>query len=142
MSLIMLALIGLLVIMMVRNGRKRREQAAAMQQGLVAGAEVMLQTGIYGTFVKFDEVDENRAVIQTGDTTMVVHRNAIGQIITPVEVETVDEEESSLAPDDDPAFGESLASPEATIEETTDFPATPDVPEFPEAPESPKSDEK
>ncbi|WP_217132048.1 preprotein translocase subunit YajC [Leucobacter chinensis] len=138
----MLALIGLLVIMMVRNGRKRREQAAAMQQGLVAGAEVMLQTGIYGTFVKFDEVDENRAVIQTGDTTMVVHRNAIGQIITPVEVEAVDEEASSLAPDDDPAFGESLGSTEATTEETTDLPATSEAPEFPEAPESPKSDEK
>lgn len=124
MTLIMLALIGLLIIMMVRNGRKRREQMNQMQQGLVPGAEVMLQTGIYGTFVKFDDVDENRAFIQTGDSTILVHRNAIGQIVTPVAVEE-EPTETSLAPDDDPAFGEST---------------NPD--DFPDAPENPSTDTK
>ena len=124
MTLIMLALIGLLIIMMVRNGRKRREQVSQMQQGLVPGAEIMLQTGIYGTFVRFDDEDENRAYIQTGDSTILVHRNAIGQIVTPVAV--ADEPiEPTLAPDDDPAFGEST---------------NPD--DRPESPDNPSSDNK
>lgn len=130
MNLIMIALIGLLVIMMVRNGRKRREQAATMQQGLVPGAEVMLQTGIYGTLVRFDEEDENRAVLMSGDSTIVVHRNAIAQIVTPIEVEPEAAEEATLAPDDDPAFGESLNTTEDT--ET----------QLPEANETPNSDDK
>lgn len=119
MTLIMLGLIALLIIMMVRNGKKRREQVAEMQRGLVPGAEVMLQTGIYGTFVRFDEDDENRAYIQSGDSTILVHRNAIGQIVNPVAADETPEDQS-LAPDDDPSFGENNTP--------DDFPETPDAP--------------
>lgn len=130
MSLVMIGLIGLLIIMMVRNGRKRREQAASMQRGLVPGAEVMLQTGIFATFLRFDDEDENRAVIMSGESTLVVHRNAIGQIVNPIEVEE-EAEEASLAPDDDPAFGEPATNADDV---TTD--------DFPDAPEAPRSDDK
>lgn len=107
MSLIMLGLIGLLIIFMVRNGRKRREQMSQLQQGLVPGAQVMLQSGIFGEFLKADEDDENRIHILSGDSTFVVHRNAIANLVPTPEVEQT-EPNASLAPDDDPEFGERL----------------------------------
>lgn len=104
MSLVMLGLIALLIVFMIRNGRKRREQMAQMQAGIVPGAEVMLQSGIFGVIDSVDEDDDNRVTISTGTTTMVVHRNAIGTIIQAVEPveDPIDEQ---VAPDDDPDFG-------------------------------------
>lgn len=129
MSLIMLGLIGLLIIFMVRNGRKRRAQMSSLQQGMVPGAEVMLQSGIFGIFVEEDEEDPNRITIQSGDSMLVVHRNAIGNVVTAVD-EPEEEIGEQLAPDDDPSFGEHL-----------DLPDTDESTDLPDAPQPPKSDE-
>lgn len=102
-SVIMLGLIGLLIIFMVRNGRKRREMLSKLQEGIRPGAQVMMQAGIYGTIESIDEDDDNRILIRSGDSTLLVHRNAIGNIVEPVEAP--EEVEEMLAPDDDPNFG-------------------------------------
>ncbi|HUH52983.1 MAG TPA: preprotein translocase subunit YajC [Microbacteriaceae bacterium] len=102
-SLVMLAMIGLLIIFMVRNGRKRREMMAKLQDGIKPGAEVMMQSGIYGTVESVDEEDANRVLLRSGDSTLLVHRSAIGNIVAPIEVEEV-EDRNDLAPDDDPNF--------------------------------------
>lgn len=104
MSLVMLGLIGLLIIFMVRNGRKRREQMAQMHAGIVPGAEVMLQSGIFGVVDHIDEDDDNRVTIVSGTSSMVVHRNAIGSIVQAVDA-AEEPEEDQVAPDDDPEFG-------------------------------------
>lgn len=137
MSLIMLALIGLLIIFMVRNGRKRKEQIAQMQQGMVPGAEVMLQSGIFGVYVDSVEGDDNKVILQSGDSQLVVHRQAIANIVTPVEDVTMNEE--SLAPDDDPTFGERLENTLDDADPTKDFPEAPEFPETPDAPDAPKN---
>ncbi len=98
----MLGLIALLIFFMFRNGRKRQQAMQELQAGLRPGAEVMLQSGIFGTVDSVDE-ENNRVSVTSGTSSIVVHRNAVSQIITPVEAPEVDDE---LAPDDDPAFGE------------------------------------
>lgn len=123
-SLIMIALIGVLVIFMFRNGKKRQQQMRELQDGVRPGAEVMLQSGIFGTVESIDDED-NRVTIVSGGSTLVVHRNAIGQIVQPIEVEP----EAEIAPDDDPAFGERIAdasAAEAGDEHSNDSDSTSD----------------
>ncbi|MGO1538214.1 MAG: preprotein translocase subunit YajC [Leucobacter sp.] len=112
-SLVMIALIGVLIIFMFRNGKKRQQAMQQLQSGLRPGADIMLQSGIYGTVESVDE-EENRVTILSGTSSLVVHRSAVSQIINPVEA--TEEESTALAPDDDPAFGESIAerNPEVT----------------------------
>lgn len=88
---------------MVRNGKKRREMMATLQDNIQPGAEVMLQSGIFGTIESVDEEDLTKVVIRSGSTSFVVHRSAIGNVITPVETEET-EPEKQIAPDDDPNF--------------------------------------
>lgn len=102
-SLIMLAVLALLIIFMFRNGRKRQQAMQELQNGMQPGAEVMLQSGIFGTVLAVDSED-NRVTLKTGDSIIEVHRNAIGNIITPVDA-PAESEEPQLAPDDDPEFG-------------------------------------
>lgn len=119
MTLIMFALIGVLIIFMFRNGRKRRAQMEELQTKMVPGAEVMLQSGIYATIDSIDE-EANRATVTSGSSTFVVHRNAIGQVVTPVEDVSVNDD-LDVAPDDDPAFGERLNNTAADgADENTD----------------------
>ncbi len=117
MSYIMFGLIAVLIFFMFRNGKKRQAAMQQLQSNLRPGAEVMMQSGIFGTIEEVDE-EENRITVRSGTSTFVVHRNAIGQIVTPVESEEA--EPAGLAPDDDPEFGERVAdsAPEAAAEET------------------------
>lgn len=108
-SILMFGLIAVLIFFMFRNGKKRQQAMQELQNGLRPGAEVMLQSGIFGTIESIDE-EENRAVVRSGTSTLVVHRNAISQVVTPVESTDADEPiAGSFAPDDDPEFGERLA---------------------------------
>nr|WP_167150277.1 preprotein translocase subunit YajC [Lysinibacter cavernae] len=100
----MIAVLGLLVIFMFRNGRKRQAAMAELQNNVVPGAEVMLQGGIYGHIKSIDD-EENRVRVETSPgVILTVHRNAIMNVVTPVAAEATENE--SLAPDDDPEFGE------------------------------------
>ena len=117
-SLVMFGLIAVLIFFMFRNGKKRQAAQREMQDNVRPGAEVMLQSGIFATIEAIDE-EENRITVRSGDSSFVVHRNAIGQIVTPSDVPV---ETSSLAPDDDPEFGERVndatKDAESAVEET------------------------
>ncbi len=115
-SILMFGLIAVLIFFMFRNGKKRQAAMQALQNGLRPGAEVMLQSGIFGTVVSIDDED-NRLTVQSGTSTIVVHRNAVSQIITPVDAPDDDVVGSELAPDDDPAFGERIAEERAAADE-------------------------
>lgn len=117
MTLIMFGLIAVLIIFMIRNGKKRRQAAEEMQNNLRPGAEVMLQSGIFATVEEVDEAD-NRVTVRSGTSTLVVHRNAVGQIVTPVAVE--EDVDVALAPDDDPEFGERIGEPGTRGSEETE----------------------
>lgn len=112
MTLIMLGLVAVLIFFMFRNSKKRQSQMAEMQNNMQPGAEVMLQSGIFGTIIAVDD-EENRVTVMSGTSTIVVHRNAIGQIVTPVDAPVEESEAATLAPDDDPTFGERFTAAEA-----------------------------
>lgn len=111
MTLIMLGLVAVLIFFMFRNSKKRQAQQAEMQNKMQPGAEVMLQSGIYGTIASIDEED-NRVTVISGTSTLVVHRNAIGQVISGADAPAEEAENPTLAPDDDPAFGERVEAAE------------------------------
>ncbi len=111
-TLVMFALIALLIFFMFRNGKKRQAAQLELQNNLRPGAEVMLQSGIFGTIDAVDE-EENKVTLHSGTSTFVVHRNAVAQVVAPVDA-VVEEEGSALAPDDDPAFGERFGAADAT----------------------------
>lgn len=119
MTLIMFGLVAVLIFFMFRNSRKRQAQQQEMQNNMQPGAEVMLQSGIYGTIDSIDE-ESNRATIITGTSTIVVHRNAISQIVTPIDAPVESDEPASLAPDDDPEFGERLNASEPVVDTAAD----------------------
>lgn len=121
-TLLMFGLIAVLIFFMFRNGKKRQAAQQELQNSLRPGAEVMLQSGIFGTIEEIDE-EENRATIRSGNSTIVVHRSAIGQVVKPVDAPE-SEEPASLAPDDDPAFGERIAQDQSAEQvESTDLDA-------------------
>lgn len=121
MMILMFALLAVLIFFMFRNSKKRQAAAQELQNNLRPGAEVMLNSGIFGTLEELEDGAE-RAIIRSGTTTLEVHRQAISKVVTPVDAP---EEASEVAPDDDPEFGERVGSePEATNSETeTDTPA-------------------
>lgn len=107
-TIMMFALIAILIFFMFRNGKKRQAAMQELQNGLRPGAEVMLQSGIFGTIESIDEAD-NRVTLRSGTTTLEVHRNAISQIVAPTEAPADAAAATGLAPDDDPEFGERIA---------------------------------
>lgn len=78
-----------------------------LQTGAVPGADVMLTSGVYATIESIDEADENRVTVSSGTSTLVIHRSAIANILTPVEEDNF-EQQNTLAPDDDPNFDGSI----------------------------------
>jgi len=103
--IVMLALIGVMIFFMFRNGKKRQQAMQELQNNMRPGVEVMLQSGIYGTLEDVDD-ENNRVTLRSGTSTFVVHKNAVAQVLTANE--EVDEP-ADLAPDDDPEFGERIA---------------------------------
>lgn len=107
-TIVMFALIALLIFFMFRNGKKRQAAQQELQSSVRPGAEVMLQSGIFGTIDSIDE-ENNKVTLRSGSSTLVVHRNAVTQVVTPSDA-PVEDAAPELAPDDDPAFGERLGA--------------------------------
>lgn len=81
----MLVVLAVLVVFMMRNGSKRKKEAAELQKKIVPGAHVMTNFGLYGDIVSIDE-EENKVVIETSPQhTITIHRQAIGRVIDPSE---------------------------------------------------------
>lgn len=92
-SLILLVLAGALLIFMMVNSRKRmkkmKEEQEAKQSQTVPGAEVLLQSGIYGTIVSYDpeNLDEPAEVEIAPGVVIKAHSQAILRIVEPIEQE-------------------------------------------------------
>ncbi|UOR03222.1 preprotein translocase subunit YajC [Leucobacter allii] len=144
-TLVMFGLIAVLIFFMFRNGKKRQQAMQELQNGLRPGAEVMLQSGIFGTVESVDDED-NKVTVRSGSSTLVVHRNAVSQITAPVEASESDDTAPQLAPDDDPAFGERIsgtadAAPERSGADAETPAAEPDAsPEAPKDADGPSDD--
>ena len=126
-TLVMLAVLALLVFFMFRNGRKRQKDTAALQEKMVAGADVMTNFGLYGTIVSIDE-EENKTALEIAPGTVVqIHRQAIARVIEPVVVaddvvldDTVDETAGSPLIVGEPEFGQRAAERTDETDPNTD----------------------
>ncbi|MBP1325110.1 preprotein translocase subunit YajC [Leucobacter exalbidus] len=147
-TLMMFALIAVMIFFMFRNSKKRKAAMEEMQTNMRPGAEVMLQSGIFATLEEIDE-ETNRATVRSGNSTLIVHRNAISQVVTPLADSADASQSSDIAPDDDPAFGERLASGESaaqadaaaaeTTEAAAEEPTSADSTENPGEEQTPKA---
>lgn len=81
-----LALAGVLVFFTFRSSRRRQQQAAQLQDTILPGAEVMTGSGIFGTVVEIDPIDDVKVRIETSPgTVLTVHRQAIAKVVTAEE---------------------------------------------------------
>ena len=102
-TVFMLVALAVLVVFMMRNGNKRKKEAAELQAKAVPGAHVMTTFGVYGDIVSIDE-ENNKVVIQTSPKhTLTIHRQAIGRVIdlseavTPSAGESIGADVTNLA---------------------------------------------
>lgn len=124
MDILLLVGLGALLIFFMFNSRKK--QQARMRQisdNLVPGVEVMTTFGVYGTVVAVD-TEKMEVTLESGPGTVLrVHRQAIGQIQTPVEAAPAD-----------PALGEDTAAREdagPVVDTAPDAPAGADAADAP-----------
>ena len=71
-------LIGGMVVFMVFSGRKRKAQAAEMATKVVAGAKVMLNSGIYG---EIKSITDDRLTLVSAGSTLEVARGAVVRVV-------------------------------------------------------------
>ncbi|HEY8317387.1 MAG TPA: preprotein translocase subunit YajC [Amnibacterium sp.] len=119
-------IIVVFVVFMFRNSRKRQRDAAALNQGLKPGAEIMTTFGVFGTIESFDEA-ENKIVLKTGPgSQLTIHRQAVGRVVTtPDDAATTQLNGEPVLLDDaasEPEFGqriEPVTDPTAPGEDPT-----------------------
>jgi preprotein translocase subunit YajC len=111
------ALLAVVIIFMFRNSRKRRRDMEELQEKMIPGAEVMTQTGIFGTLISIDD-ETNQAIIETTPGTKLrVHRQVLARVVEPEVDEPADEAEPrrvQLNEDSissDPQYGERVDEP-------------------------------
>ena len=103
MELILFALLGVMLVFMFVNTRKRQKQMKEQQEEkatrTVPGVKVLLQGGLYGTVVSYDAVDLDKpAQIEIAPGVVIeVHSQAILRLVdeTP-EGDVVDAAESDV----------------------------------------------
>lgn len=95
--IIVVAALGLFVFMQFRTAKKRRNEAAELQEKMLPGSEIMTNYGLYGTILSIDD-DTNVALIETTPGTVLrIHRQTILKV---VEDEATAEDASETTADD------------------------------------------
>ncbi|MBW8763559.1 MAG: preprotein translocase subunit YajC [Microbacterium sp.] len=119
-TLLMLPVLGVLIVFMFVNSRKRQKQMKADQEEkatkTVPGAKVLLQGGLYGTIVAYDpeNLDEPALVEIAPGTIIEVHSQAILRVVEPTVADDAD------AADEPDAVDDSAADEQAPSIETAD----------------------
>lgn len=112
--IIVVVALGLFVFMQFRTAKKRRTEAADLQEKMLPGTEIMTNYGLYGTIISIDD-ENNVALIETTPGTVLrIHRQTILKAVEDdvvaddAEVPTEDDSVIESLPEDatDPQFGE------------------------------------
>lgn len=126
-NIILMVVLALLVGLMFWNSRKRmqkmKEEQAAKARQTVPGAEVMLNSGLFGTIVSYDpdNLDQPAEVEIAPGVVIKVHSQAIARIISSEETSYEDETDADVdvdADEDMPVVPDTPASLVETEEET------------------------
>ncbi|WP_072313615.1 preprotein translocase subunit YajC [Agrococcus sp. Marseille-P2731] len=92
-TIIMLVVLAAMIFFMFRSNKKRKAQAAELQDQMVPGAEVMTNFGLFGELREID-TERNEALIEIAPGTIVrVHRQTLARVVQdePVLDDAVDE---------------------------------------------------
>jgi len=76
-DLLMYGMVAVMILLMVRSNRKRKQQAEELQNQLVPGAKVTLHAGIVGTVVS---VDDAHFIMETAGSKLEVNKFAIRSV--------------------------------------------------------------
>lgn len=121
----MLVILAVLIIFMFRSSKKRKRQAEELQQKVVAGADVMTNSGVFGTIQSIDE-EENKIRLEVAPGVVItVHRQTVTRVI------------DDHVPAEDEGHG-AAGEPELNV----DHAITDTAPEFGERIEGAKADKK
>ena len=91
----LLLLVAVFWFLILRPARNRQRQAASLQSELTVGADVMLTSGVFGTVTWLGE--ETVRVEIAPETTVRVHRQAIGRVLSDEEKTRMASESSDLS---------------------------------------------
>lgn len=125
----MIAVLAVLVFFMFRNSRKRKADAAKLQDTMRPGAEVMTNFGLFGKIVSIDEVGNTAQLEISKGNVIRVHRQTLVKVVdavpdgAPRSVEEameianreqeardaeIERQARELVEDDEPRFGERI----------------------------------
>ena len=113
-DLLMYGLLAVLIFMMMRSSKKRRVQALEMQNQLIAGAKVVLHSGIVGTVIS---VDDKTLILESAGSKLEVSRMAVRTIEAAEVEESADDANANST---QPAEAETT---EVAVKKTTRKPA-------------------
>lgn len=91
MDLLLVGMLGVLIVMMTLNSRKRKRTAEELKANLIEGAEVMLTSGITGKVISLE--DEHVVIESTPKTRLRVVKGAVVKVEQPVTVDADSSEE-------------------------------------------------
>ena len=112
--IIVVAALGLFVFMQFRTAKKRRNEAAELQEKMLPGTEIMTNYGLYGTILSIDDENNIATIETTPGTVLRIHRQTI---LKAVEDEVaVDETDGA----EDVELAEDTAVVEPVVEDTTE----------------------
>jgi preprotein translocase subunit YajC len=98
--IIVVVALALFVFMQFRTAKKRRTEAAELQEKMLPGTEIMTNYGLYGTIISIDD-ENNIALIETTPGTVLrIHRQTILKAVEDV----VDAEDVEVSVEDDAAI--------------------------------------
>lgn len=80
-TIIMLVVLAAMIFFMFRSNKKRKAQAAQLQDQMVPGAEVMTNFGLFGELREIDD-ERNEALIEIAPGTIIrVHRQTLARVV-------------------------------------------------------------
>jgi preprotein translocase subunit YajC len=132
-TIVMFAVLAVLIVVVIRNGRKRKAQMEELATQIVPGAEVMTNFGMFGTLLSIDEVSNVAEVETTPGTIVRVHRQTLAKVVTSVEGENTTGEPRSV----EEAMAIATAEQEARDAEVKTEATRETAPEFGELAEEP-----
>jgi preprotein translocase subunit YajC len=112
--IIVVVALGLFVFMQFRTAKKRRNEAAELQEKMVPGTEIMTNYGLYGTILSLDEENNIATIETTPGTVLRIHRQTI---LKAVEDEVAADEAEEL---DDATLTDDAAVVEPVVEDATE----------------------
>ena len=72
-NVILFGALGVMIVFMFMNNKKRKKQADDLQASIAVGSYVMLTSGIYGTVTAFED---DKVVLESAGSKMLVNKSS------------------------------------------------------------------